>query len=65
MYRVASVMRSNLFAYGFRSSFLLAGIAAMLLVPPWAFSYVTGSSFGSSWPPMLWHAHGYRRSPWG
>ena len=57
MYRVPSMMRSNLFAYGFRSSFLLAGIAAMLLVPLWAFRYVTGISFGSSWPPTLWHAH--------
>jgi uncharacterized protein involved in response to NO len=57
MYRVPSVMRSSLFAYGFRSSFLLAGIAAMLLVPRWAFSFVTGSPIGSSWPPMLWHAH--------
>jgi len=57
MCRVPSMMRSNLFAYGFRSSFLLAGIAAMLLVPMWAFSYVTGISFGSSWPPTLWHAH--------
>lgn len=50
-------MRSSLFAYGFRSSFLLAGIAAMLLVPLWALSFVTGSPTGSSWPPMLWHAH--------
>ena len=51
------MMRSNLFAYGFRSSFLLAGVAAMLLVPLWALSFVTGTPLGSSWPPMLWHAH--------
>jgi uncharacterized protein involved in response to NO len=50
-------MRSNLFAYGFRPSFLLAGIAAMLLVPLWAFSFITGRALGSSWPPTLWHAH--------
>jgi uncharacterized protein involved in response to NO len=50
-------MRSNLFAYGFRSSFLLAGIAAMLLVPLWAWSFVTGTPLGSSWPPTLWHGH--------
>lgn len=50
-------MRSNLFAYGFRSSFLLAGIAAMLLVPLWALRFATGTPLGSSWPPMLWHAH--------
>jgi len=35
-------MRSNLFADGFRSNFLLAGIAAMLLVPLWALSVATG-----------------------
>jgi uncharacterized protein involved in response to NO len=52
-----SVMHSNLFAYGFRSNFLLAGIAAMLLVPLWALSFVTGTPLGSSRPPMLWHAH--------
>jgi uncharacterized protein involved in response to NO len=51
------MMRSNLFAYGFRSSFLLAGIAAMLLVPLWALSFLGGAPLGSSWPPTLWHAH--------
>lgn len=51
------MIRSNLFAYGFRSSFLLAGIAALLLVPLWAWSFITGTARGSSWPPMLWHAH--------
>lgn len=50
-------MRSNLFAYGFRPSFLLAGIAAMLLVPLWAVSFISGGAFGSSWPPTLRHAH--------
>jgi uncharacterized protein involved in response to NO len=50
-------MLSNLFAYGFRSGFLLAGIAAMLLVPLWALSFVAGTPLGSSWPPTLWHAH--------
>src|SRR5450631_363373 len=52
-----SVTHSNLFAYGFRSNFLLAGIAAMLFVPLWALSFVTGTPLGSSWSPMLWHAH--------
>jgi uncharacterized protein involved in response to NO len=45
------------FAYGFRSSFLLAGVGAMLLVPLWALSFVAGTPLGSAWPPMLWHAH--------
>ena len=57
MCRLSSVMRSNLFADGFRSNFLLAGIAAMLLVPLWALSVATGIPLNSSWPPMLWHGH--------
>ena len=50
-------MRPHLFAYGFRSHFLLAGIAALLLVPLWAVSFVAGTPVGSGWPPTLWHAH--------
>jgi uncharacterized protein involved in response to NO len=50
-------MKSSVFAYGFRPNFLLAGLAAVVLVPAWALSLVTNASFGSSWPPMLWHAH--------
>lgn len=29
----------------------------MLLVPVWALSFVVNTALGSSWPPMLWHAH--------
>jgi len=50
-------MSSSLFAYGFRPHFLLAGVAALLLVPVWASSFVMGTPLGSSWPPMLWHGH--------
>jgi uncharacterized protein involved in response to NO len=50
-------MRSSLFAYGFRPHFLLAGLAGLLLVPVWALSFVVNTALGSSWPPMLWHAH--------
>jgi len=50
-------MKSNLFAYGFRSQFFLAGVAALALVPLWAVSFVAGTSIGSGWPPTLWHAH--------
>lgn len=50
-------MKSNLFAYGFRSQFLLAGLAGLLLVPLWALSFVVGLPVGSGWPPTLWHAH--------
>jgi uncharacterized protein involved in response to NO len=51
------LMKFSLFAYGFRSNFFLAGVAAMLLIPLWAMSFVTGTSLGSGWPPTLWHAH--------
>lgn len=50
-------MRCSLFAYGFRSQFFLAGMAAVLLVPLWAFGFVAGAPLGTGWPPTLWHAH--------
>ena len=50
-------MKFNLFSYGFRPGFLFAGIAAVLLVPLWAMSFVSGTPLGSSWPPTLWHGH--------
>jgi uncharacterized protein involved in response to NO len=50
-------LRSSIFAYGFRSQFLLAGLAALLLVPLWATSFVAGTPLGTGWPPTLWHAH--------
>jgi uncharacterized protein involved in response to NO len=50
-------MKSNLFAYGFRSHFFLAGVAGVVLIPLWAVSFVAGTSIGSGWPPTLWHAH--------
>lgn len=50
-------MKSSLFAYGFRAQFLLAGCAALLLVPVWASNYALGTPLGSGWPPTLWHAH--------
>jgi len=50
-------MKTSLFAYGFRSNFFLAGLAAAVLVPLWVVSFVAGTSLGSGWPPTLWHAH--------
>jgi uncharacterized protein involved in response to NO len=50
-------MQFKLFSYGFRPGFLFAGIAAVLLVPLWAISFVFGTPLGSSWPPTLWHGH--------
>ncbi len=50
-------MRSSVFAYGFRPHFLLAGVAALCLVPLWAVSFAFGTPLGSAWPPTLWHGH--------
>ncbi len=50
-------MKSSLFAHGFRAQFLLAGCAALLLVPIWAANFALGTPLGTSWPPTLWHAH--------
>ncbi len=50
-------MKPNLFAYGFRPHFLLAGLAALVLIPLWALSFVAGMPLGSAWPPTLWHGH--------
>lgn len=50
-------MKFNLFSFRFRPGFLLAGIAAIVLVPLWAMSFVSGTPLGSSWPPTLWHGH--------
>lgn len=51
------IMKSRLFAYGFRPNFLLAGLAALVLVPLWALSFVAGTTLGTGWPPSLWHGH--------
>lgn len=50
-------MKLNIFACGFRPHFLLAGLAALVLVPLWALSFVLGTRLGSGWPPTLWHGH--------
>jgi uncharacterized protein involved in response to NO len=52
-----SSVRFALFAYGFRPLFLLAGLAALLLIPAWALNFVFGVPWGTDWPPTLWHAH--------
>jgi len=53
----AASSRFALFAYGFRPTFLLAGLAALLLIPAWALDYVFGIALSTDWPPTLWHAH--------
>ena len=46
-----------LFTYGFRPFFLAAGVAALLLVPLWAWSIAAAAALPVAWPPALWHAH--------
>ncbi|HKU44286.1 MAG TPA: NnrS family protein [Polyangiales bacterium] len=46
-----------LLAIGFRPFFLLAALAALLLVPCWLFVLLTGSAWLGALPPALWHAH--------
>jgi uncharacterized protein involved in response to NO len=50
-------MQCKLLASGFRLTFLVAGIAALLLVPAWVAILVFGAPLDSAWPPTLWHAH--------
>jgi len=51
------VSRFALFALGFRPFFLLAGIAAALLVPIWVYSFAgTGFTF-PYYDPLTWHGH--------
>jgi uncharacterized protein involved in response to NO len=50
-------MQSRLFASGFRATFLIAGVAAAVLVPLWVLIWGFGWSLSSTWPPTMWHAH--------
>ena len=50
-------MRMTLFAYGFRPFFLLAGVAALLLVPLWALHVLEAVPLAVRWPASLWHGH--------
>jgi uncharacterized protein involved in response to NO len=46
-----------LFDLGFRPFFLLAGIAACLLVPVWIYSYISGNSWFEYYGALTWHSH--------
>ena len=50
-------IQTRLFASGFRPTFLMAGLAALTLIPAWVAVWVFGASLGINWPPTLWHAH--------
>jgi uncharacterized protein involved in response to NO len=50
--------RIALFDLGFRPFFLLAGIAALLLVPLWIYAYLRGGPVLAYYPAMAsWHGH--------
>lgn len=51
------LMKPSILSYGFRPLFLLAGVAAIVLLPLWALSLLAGVPLGTGWPPTLWHAH--------
>ena len=46
-----------LFNLGFRPFFLLAGIAAVILVPLWIFAYTGGQIGFDYYTPLYWHSH--------
>lgn len=46
-----------LFALGFRPFFLLAGLAALLLVPLWAVLWSSGTGAPGYYGGIAWHAH--------
>jgi uncharacterized protein involved in response to NO len=52
-----AVPRFNLFEYGFRPFFLLAGLHALAFVPAWLFFLSHGGGTFGSLPLMYWHAH--------
>lgn len=50
--------KTALWALGFRPFFLVAGVAALLLVPVWALQYGGASVLPNYYPSgMLWHGH--------
>jgi len=53
----AAPSRVALFALGFRPFFLLAMLAAVLLVTLWTLAYRGAISFDGYYGPLLWHAH--------
>ena len=52
-----SAPRFALFALGFRPFFLLAGVAATLLVPLWIYRFLQGIPPAGYYDPLTWHAH--------
>ena len=54
--RVPALPRFALFEYGFRPFFLMAGVAAVVIVPAWLYLLDHASAFGRL-PMMSWHAH--------
>ena len=49
--------RFSLFALGFRPFFLLAGLAALLLMANWVSGFINGESISTFYPATSWHSH--------
>jgi uncharacterized protein involved in response to NO len=49
--------RFSLFALGFRPFFLLAGLAALLLMANWVSGFISGESISTFYPATSWHSH--------
>jgi uncharacterized protein involved in response to NO len=49
--------RLNLFDYGFRPFFLLAGIYAGVVIPAWMYLFSGHATMSGALPAMYWHAH--------
>lgn len=47
----------SLFALGFRPFFLMAGLAALLLMANWISGFISGESISSFYPATSWHSH--------
>lgn len=50
-------LKTSLFAYGFRPLFLVAGLAAAVLVPLWVATLAFGLPLEPRWGGALWHGH--------
>ena len=51
------IAKPALLSHGFRPFFLLAALAAALLVPAWLAMFLLGTAAGGALDPLAWHAH--------
>lgn len=51
------MLRTTLFAYGFRPFFLLSGVFALIAVPAWLWMFSSGIALVPGLSSHFWHAH--------